>query len=310
MVSHEVEQDGNNVRGSCSNSCERKQFYAKMQKSAISSWIPNVEATSIQPDVILSCSGLFCDNVRSTAPLNGSNNEHGAFYYRCRAAAACLQLGSELRKNCTDLGWHASKDNLQCQPQLTELHESRLLGGLKMASPASKVNRWSTALSFGSKALSNVECNCQSKLATLTAPKLSNDELSDLFISGVYYPPARFRYGRKRECRDFTEPELSELLHGNLVVPESVDERIPKWLSKQGRKTLFCTDAGLVGLALHGISPGDSIAIVDETCLPAVLRPLWDHREKYEFRGYAYVPLLLNVPANELRKRNFDVLWP
>jgi hypothetical protein len=98
---------------------------------------------------------------------------------------------------------------------------------------------------------------------------------------------------------DHRECEFYHLLY-------DLDEQLPVWWAKNTRRVLLCTDTGRLGLASHGITYGDSIAIIDETFLPAVLTPSGNH---YKFRGYAYIPSLLDVPLSRFVEKDFEVRW-
>jgi hypothetical protein len=80
---------------------------------------------------------------------------------------------------------------------------------------------------------------------------------------------------------------------------------MPNWWSR-GRPVIFCTDAGFVGLGPAHTAPGDEVALIDETFIPAVLTPVQD--TGHVFRGYAYVPLLPFVSPEELKQHLYTLI--
>lgn len=58
-------------------------------------------------------------------------------------------------------------------------------------------------------------------------------------------------------------------------------------LSFDRNRTMFLTDNGSIGTSFLGLHEGDFIALMDETCVPVVLRP---HQDHHELLHYCFVP--------------------
>ena len=79
---------------------------------------------------------------------------------------------------------------------------------------------------------------------------------------------------------------------------------ITNWWPR-GNPVILCTDSGFVGLGSAHTAPGDEIALIDKTFIPAILTP---KHNGYVFRGYAYVPLLPCIDRKELIPRIYLIL--
>lgn len=66
--------------------------------------------------------------------------------------------------------------------------------------------------------------------------------------------------------------------------------------------SLFTTSGGLLGLVPGSLIPSDVVALLPGPTT-AILRPIDDGT--YQFRGLAYVPSIVHIPASELEKREF-----